>query len=225
MRRTPACSGSGRRSALESRRRAGGEGCCVLSQRCDVGDAARRRALPGVRRPNVATLHAGARIDACRVRHQQAAPFGAESDARLRSRRTVRVQFARPAVAPPSDRASSRLGASAERLYGSAIGNLVPRLRAVAWRFLFFFFLFFPLLGAGGSALCRERFSRRHPSRLSRSTRREWQGSGRCSAPARCMSACAAERMATTRRELVEIEAYLAQRAAGLKIETPAVRP
>jgi len=39
------------------------------------------------------------------------------------------------------------------------------------------------------------------------------------------MSGVRAEPYPYDAQELVEIEAYLAQRAAGLKIETPAVRP
>jgi L-cysteine S-thiosulfotransferase len=56
--------------------------------------------------------------------------------------------------------------------------------------------------------------------------RLEWQGVGSLQRRLRgCMSGVRAEPYAYDAQELVEIEAYLAQRAAGLKIETPAVRP
>jgi L-cysteine S-thiosulfotransferase len=56
--------------------------------------------------------------------------------------------------------------------------------------------------------------------------RLEWQGLGSLQRRLRgCMSGVRAEPPAFDSIEMVELELYLAQRSAGMKIETPAVRP
>jgi sulfur-oxidizing protein SoxA len=56
--------------------------------------------------------------------------------------------------------------------------------------------------------------------------RLEWQGMGSLQRRIRgCMSGVRAEPYAFDARELVELEAYLAVRAKGMPLESPAVRP
>ena len=56
--------------------------------------------------------------------------------------------------------------------------------------------------------------------------RLEWQGLGSLQRRLRdCMSGVRAEPFAFDAPELVELELYLMQRAAGMRLETPAVRP
>ena len=56
--------------------------------------------------------------------------------------------------------------------------------------------------------------------------RLEWQGVGSLQRRLRgCMSGVRAEPYPYDATELVALEAYLAKRAEGLKVETPAVRP
>ena len=56
--------------------------------------------------------------------------------------------------------------------------------------------------------------------------RLEWQGLGSLQRRLRgCMSGVRAEPYPYDAQELVALEVYLAKRAAGLKVETPAVRP
>ena len=56
--------------------------------------------------------------------------------------------------------------------------------------------------------------------------RLEWQGPGSLQRRLRgCMTGVRAEPFAYGAPELVELELYLMQRAAGLAMETPAVRP
>jgi len=152
------------------------------------------------------------RIDACRVRHQQAAPFRAESDARLALEAYVAFQSRGLAIAPPADPRLAPARASGERLYRQRIGQL--------------------------DLACAQCHDERAGQRLAGSTipqahptgypiyRLEWQGVGSLQRRLRgCMSGVRAEPYAYDAQELVEIEAYLAQRAVGLKMETPAVRP
>jgi sulfur-oxidizing protein SoxA len=56
--------------------------------------------------------------------------------------------------------------------------------------------------------------------------RLEWQGMGSLQRRLRtCMSGVRAEPFPMGSIEMTELELYLAQRAAGMRIETPAVRP
>ena len=154
----------------------------------------------------------GQRIDACRVRHQQAAPFGAESDSRLALEAYVAFQSRGLPVAPPADPRLAPAQERGERLYRQRVGQL--------------------------DLACAQCHDERAAQRLAGSTipqahptgypiyRLEWQGVGSLQRRLRgCMSGVRAEPYAYDAQELVEIEAFLAQRAAGLKIETPAVRP
>jgi sulfur-oxidizing protein SoxA len=62
----------------------------------------------------------GQRIDACRVRHQQAAPYGAESEARLALEAYVAFQSRGQPIAPQSDPRLAPARASGEQLYRQA---------------------------------------------------------------------------------------------------------
>ena len=154
----------------------------------------------------------GQRIEACRVRHQQAAPFGAESDGRLALEAYVAFQSRGQPIAPPSDPRLAPARASGERLYRQRIGQLDFACAQCHD-------------DQAGKRLGGSTIPQGHPTGYP-IYRLEWQGLGSLQRRLRgCMSGVRAEPYAYEAQELVEIEAYLAQRAAGMKIETPAVRP
>ena len=154
----------------------------------------------------------GQRIEACRVRHQQAAPFGAESDGRLALEAYVAFQSRGQPIAPQSDPRLAPARASGEQLYRQRIGQLdLACVQCHDER--------------AGQRLAGSTIPQAHPTGYP-IYRLEWQGVGSLQRRLRgCMSGVRAEPYPYDAQELVEIEAYLAQRAAGLKIETPAVRP
>ena len=203
----------GRRGALEPRRRGGSEGLRGLPWRCDVGDARRRGALSGLRRDRGAAGHAGA-AHRCLPR---AAPAGRAVRAPRarscwRSRRYVALQSRGQPIAPPPDPRLEPFRARGERLYRQRIGQLDLSCAQCHDEH-------------AGQRLAGSVIPQAHPTGYP-IYRLEWQGLGSLQRRLRsCMSGVRAEPYPLRRAELVELETYLAQRAAGLKIETPAVRP
>jgi len=154
----------------------------------------------------------GQRIDACRVRHLQAAPFGAESDARLALEAYIAFQSRGQPIAPPSDPRLEPARANGERLYRQRIGQI--------------------------DVACAQCHDERAGQRLAGSTipqahptgypiyRLEWQNAGSLQRRLRnCLTGMRAEVPALGSDELVDLELYLMWRARGMPLETPAVRP
>ena len=157
-------------------------------------------------------LTLGERIDACVVRHQHGAPLGAEHEARLALEAYVGLQSRGLPIAPDADARLEPFAAAGARLYTQRMGQL--------------------------DFSCAQCHDERAGLRLGGSTipeahptgypiyRLEWQTLGSLQRRLRgCMSGVRAEPFAYGSRELVELEIYLARRAAGLAVETPAVRP
>jgi sulfur-oxidizing protein SoxA len=152
------------------------------------------------------------RINVCRAQHQRAAPLAAESDELLALEGYVAHQSRGMPVTPPNDARLEPFRARGESLYRQRIGQLAFSCAQChdehAGRRL------------GGSVIPQA-----HPTGYP-VYRLEWQGLGSLERRLRgCMSGVRAEPFAYGSAELVELELYLAQRAVGLRIETPAVRP
>ena len=152
------------------------------------------------------------RIALCRQRLQPAAPEPAESEAALALEAFVAHQSRGLPLAPPAD---ARLEAPRERgraLFGQRMGQLDLGCSdchdALAGRRL------------GGSPIPQA-----HPTGYP-IYRLEWQGLGSLQRRLRaCLAGVRAEPFDWGATEWVELELYLAWRARGLPLETPAVRP
>lgn len=152
------------------------------------------------------------RINACRVRHQQASPWPAESAPLLGVEAWIALQSRGLPLAPPDD------------------ARLAPyRERGAAW--------FTRRLGQLDLA-CAHCHDQRAGQRLGGSVipqaqignypiyRLEWQSMGSLQRRLRgCLTGVRAEPFAPGAIEWVELELYLAQRSRGLPMEAPGVRP
>ncbi|MBS0448719.1 MAG: sulfur oxidation c-type cytochrome SoxA [Proteobacteria bacterium] len=152
------------------------------------------------------------RIRQCRVRHQQAAPLPEGSEDLLSLETYVARQSRGLPIAPPSDARLAPYRERGARWFRQRMGQL--------------------------DLSCAQCHDDRAGQRLGGSTipqahptgypiyRLEWQGMGSLERRIRgCMTGVRAEPFAADSTELVELELYLAQRAAGLKVDAPAVRP
>jgi sulfur-oxidizing protein SoxA len=152
------------------------------------------------------------RINLCRSNHQQAAPLAAEGQDLLSIESYVAFQSRGMPVAVSRD---ARLGPFLERgrkLYQQRIGQLDLACAQChddnAGQRL------------GGSVIPQA-----HPTGYP-IYRLEWQGLGSLQRRLRnCITGVRAEAFPFGARELVELELYLTSRAAGIAVETPAVRP
>ncbi len=153
-----------------------------------------------------------ARINLCQARHVKAPSFAPESEALLGLETYVAHQSRGMPVQPPADARLAPARQQGQRLYRERIGQLDL-----------------------SCAQCHEQFSGR---RLGGSTipqahptgyplyRLEWQAVGSLQRRLRhCISGVRAEPYAYASEELTALELYLMQRAAGMALETPAVRP
>jgi L-cysteine S-thiosulfotransferase len=152
------------------------------------------------------------RIDQCRTVRQQAAPLVTEGPEQLAIETYVAMQSRGLTIAPPAD---PRLQPARER--GAALFN--QRMGQLDF----------------SCAQCHDAHA---GQRLAGSTipqahatgyplyRLEWQGMGSLQRRLRgCMTGVRAEPFAFGAPELVELELYLAQRAAGMLVDAPSVRP
>lgn len=154
-----------------------------------------------------------ARINRCQTEHVKGPAFAPESEALLSLEAYVaNASRGLPVAAPRSDPRLAPFVAQGERLYTQRIGQL-----------------------DFSCAQCHDQNAGR---RLSGSTipqahptgypiyRLEWQGVGSLQRRLRqCMTGVRAEPYAWGSDELTALELYLNQRAAGMAIETPGVRP
>ena len=153
-----------------------------------------------------------ARINLCRERHVQAAPLAAESQALLELESFVAHQSRGLPIAAPSDPKLARALQLGAQLYVQRMGQLdfscAQCHDSHAGRRL------------GGSTIPQA-----HPTGYP-IYRLEWQSVGSLQRRLRqCQSGVRAEPYAYASDEFTALELYLNQRAAGMIIETPAVRP
>lgn len=152
------------------------------------------------------------RINVCRARHQRAAPLAAESDESLALESYVAHQSRGMSVAPPNDARLEPFRARGEGLYRQRIGQLAFSCAQCHDEH-------------AGQRLGGSTIPQAHPTGYP-VYRLEWQGLGSLERRLRgCMSGVRAEPFAYGSAEMVALELFLARRAAGLPIETPAVRP
>ena len=152
------------------------------------------------------------RIDACRVNHQQAAPFANESADQLAIESFVALQSRGLAVAPPHDARLTPATERGARLFKQRLGQLDLSCAQCHD-------------DHAGQRLAGSTIPQAHPTGYPL-YRLEWQGMGSLQRRLRgCMAGVRAAPFAYGAPELIELELYLAQRAAGMTIDAPAVRP
>lgn len=185
--------------------------------RCHAEDSARPMRGVAARHPAwdatlARPLTLGERIDQCRVKHVKAAPWGAESEARLATEIFVGHQSRGLPLAPPAD---PRLAPWLERgraLYHRRMGQLDFACSECHD-------------GAAGGRLGGSTIPQAHPTAYP-IYRLEWQTVGSLQRRLRnCMTGVRAEPWPYDAPEHVALELYLVQRAAGMGVETPGVRP
>ena len=152
------------------------------------------------------------RINVCRVKHQQAAPPAAESQELLSLEAFVALQSRGLPIKPDADPRVQPFRERGAALFKQRIGQLDLSCTschdALAGQRL-------------GSAVIPQAHPTGYPI-----YRLEWQGLGSLQRRLRgCMSGVRAEPFSFGAPELIELELYLMQRAAGMLMETPAVRP
>ena len=152
------------------------------------------------------------RIQACRVRHQQAPPLASEGQELLALESFIGKQSRSLPVAPPDDPRLAPARARGEALFRQRMGQLdLSCAQCHDER----------AGGRLGSSLIPQGRALGYPV-----YRLEWQGLGSLQRRLRnCMSGVRAEPFAYGAPELVELGLYLALRDRGMAGETPGVRP
>ncbi len=152
------------------------------------------------------------RIDACRVRYQGATPLGVDDQTLLALTTYVGRQSRGLPVASIADARLEPYRARGEAIYRQPMGQLAMSCAQCHDA------------NAGGR-LGGSVIPQAHPTGYP-IYRLEWQALGSLTRRVRgCMNGVRAEPFADDAVELIELELYLRQRAAGLPVETPAVRP
>ncbi|MDB5511901.1 MAG: cytochrome [Enterovirga sp.] len=152
------------------------------------------------------------RIEMCRTENQRAPPLPAESPDLLALSAYVAHQSRGMPISPPDDPGTAAARERGRRLFTARIGQLDLSCAACHddnW----------------GKRLAGSPIPQGHPVGYP-AYRLEWQALGSLQRRLRnCMSGVRAEPYRFDAPELVDLEAYLMGRAAGLAMETPAVRP
>jgi L-cysteine S-thiosulfotransferase len=152
------------------------------------------------------------RIEICRVKNQRAATLAPESQQLLNLESFVALQSRGMSIAPPSDARLNDARARGKALYQQRIGQLDLACTHCHDRH------------AGGK-LGGSTIPEAHPTSYPL-YRLEWQSVGSLQRRLRnCMSGVRAEPYTLGSAELVDLELYLAERAAGMKWEAPGLRP
>lgn len=157
-------------------------------------------------------LNLAGRINACRQRHQQAPVLAADQPDTLALGAYLGLQSRGQPVAPPADARLAPLRAQGRALWQQRLGQL--------------------------NLACTQCHDQRAGQRLGGAAipqghatgypiyRLEWQGLGSLQRRLRgCVVGVRAEPFAADAPEWLALEAWLAERAAGMAVETPAVRP
>jgi len=152
------------------------------------------------------------RIEACRVRHQGAAARALESQESLSMQAYVALQSRGLPIAPPQDARLDAARSAGDRLFHRRIGQLDLSCAQCHDE-------------RAGGKLAGAVIPQAHPTGYP-IYRLEWQGVGSLQRRMRgCISGVRAEPYPYGADELTELELYLAQRAAGMRMDAPAVRP
>ncbi len=152
------------------------------------------------------------RVNLCRVRHLKAAPLALESDALLGLETTVALQSRGLPIQPDNDPRLQPWRDSGRELFKQRVGQLDFSCAQCHDQH------------AGGK-LAGATIPQGHPTGYP-IYRLEWQGLGSLQRRLRnCMTGVRAEPYAYGSDEATALELHLMQRAAGMPLETPAVRP
>ena len=151
-------------------------------------------------------------IDACRSERQGASAWPVEGPARLAATAYLAHQSRGMPISPPPDANMTAVRERGRKLFNARMGQLDLSCAACHddnW----------------GRRLGGTPIPQAHPVGYP-IYRLEWQSVGSLQRRFRnCLNGVRAEPLAYDAPELIELEAYLMQRAAGLRLETPAVRP
>ncbi len=181
------------------------------------GDAAQSMRGVAARYPAFDTTHKrpvnlGQRIQECRATRQQAPPWPAESQPLLSLETYVAHQSRGMPIAPPDDTRLTPFVQRGQAAYVRRIGQIdlsCAQCHDAQW----------------GQRLAGNAIPQAHPTGYP-IYRLEWQGMGSLQRRLRnCMTGVRAEAPPFGAQELVDLELYLMQRAQGMVLETPAVRP
>jgi L-cysteine S-thiosulfotransferase len=157
-------------------------------------------------------VNLGTRINLCRERHQAQRPLPSEHAELLALEGFVGMQSRGLPIAVPADARLQPSLARGESLYRQRIGQLELSCAQCHDE---------RAGGKLGSAVIPQGHPTGYPI-----YRLEWQGMGSLGRRLRgCMTGVRAEPFASGSVEMAELELYLASRAMGMKLETPAVRP
>jgi L-cysteine S-thiosulfotransferase len=152
------------------------------------------------------------RINVCRTRHQRAEPLGRETRPLIALAAVVGHQSRGMAVSPDLNPRMDALRAEGREIWGRRLGQLnlsCANCHDDNW----------------GGRLAGSLIPQAHPTGYP-IYRLEWQDMGSLQRRLRgCLVGVRAAPLVPGSREAVALEAYLMERAAGLEIETPAVRP
>lgn len=152
------------------------------------------------------------RINACQQRHVKGPAFAPESDALLGLEAFVAHQSRGQSIAPPADPRLATARAQGAKLYTQGFGQLDFSCAQCHDQ-------------QAGKRLAGSTIPQAHPTAYPL-YRLEWQAVGSLQRRLRhCMSGVRAEPFAYGSDELTAIELFLMQRAAGMPLETPGVRP
>lgn len=191
---------------------AAGKACRDCHQRAPESMKGVAARYPAFDTTSQAPMDLQGRIQACRVRHQQATPLQAESPALLALVAHVSLQSRGMPIEPPDDRRLEPFRAQGQTLWNRRMGQLhfsCSQCHDLHW-------------GARlGPALIPQGHPVGYPI-----YRLEWQALGSLQRRFRnCMSAARAEPFAYGAPEFIQLELFLAHRAKGMAMETPGVRP
>jgi len=154
----------------------------------------------------------GQRINLCRTRHQQVLPLPPESEEMLGLQAYVAHQSRGMPLAPSTARELVAPRERGRRLYQQRVGQLNLSCALCHDKL-------------PGHVLAGATIPQGHVNGYP-TYRLEWQGMGSLQRRLRnCFSGVRAEPPPFDSAEMVELELYMAQRSAGMTIETPAVRP
>jgi sulfur-oxidizing protein SoxA len=196
------------------RRPAGGQGMACASCHADARTSMRGVAAryPAFDVPLARPVTLGERINLCRTRRQQAEAWRAESAELLALEAFVALQSRGQPIAPPEDPRLAPFRARGEQRYRQRIGQLDLACAQCHD-------------DHAGKRLGGTPIPQGHPTGYP-IYRLEWQALGSLQRRLRgCYAGVRAEPPQYGTIGLVELELYLATRAAGMAVESPAVRP
>ena len=151
-------------------------------------------------------------INSCRATKQQADPLPAEHQTLLSLESYVALQSRGLDITPPNDAHLTLARTRGEAMFKQRIGQINLSCKDCH-------------VDNAGNALAGNVIPEAHPTGYP-IYRLEWQGVGSLQRRLRnCMTGVRAEPYAFGSDDLTALEVYLASRAKGMKIESPAVRP